>query len=119
MALDHISDGVLIADMRMRGHPIVQVNSAFEAITGYSPDEALGKNCRYLQGSDRLQPQIAEVRATLQEGRACSVILRNYRRDGAMFRNALRMEPLYDDASHLTHVPASSAMSHTPRTSIA
>ncbi|GBD50141.1 PAS domain-containing protein [Methylopila sp. Yamaguchi] len=37
MALDHISDGVLIADMRMRGHPIVQVNSAFEAITGYSP----------------------------------------------------------------------------------
>nr|WP_244593714.1 GGDEF domain-containing phosphodiesterase [Methylopila sp. Yamaguchi] len=50
-----------------------------------------------------MQPEIAEVRAALQEGRACSVILRNYRRDGAMFRNALRMEPLYDDASHLTH----------------
>ncbi|HVI29975.1 putative bifunctional diguanylate cyclase/phosphodiesterase [Hansschlegelia sp.] len=103
VALDHISDGVLIADMRMRGQPIVQVNSAFEAITGYSPDEAIGKNCRYLQGSDRLQPEIAEVRAALEEGRACSVILRNYRRDGTMFRNALRMAPLYDDASRLTH----------------
>ena len=102
-ALGHVSDGVLIADMRMREHPIVQVNSAFETITGYSSDEALGKNCRYLQGSDRLQPEIAELRAALRDGRPCSVTLRNYRRDGTMFRNALRMTPVYDDACQLTH----------------
>lgn len=103
MALDRVSDGVLIADIRMRGHPIVQVNSAFEAITGYSSEEALGRNCRYLQGSDRLQPEIAEVRAALKDGRACSVTLRNYRRDGTMFRNALRLAPFHDDAGRLTH----------------
>ena len=84
--------------MRVRGQPIVQVNPAFEAITGYTADEAIGKNCRYLQGSDRLQPEIAEIRAALTEGRACSVTLRNYRRDGTMFRNALRLVPLRDDA---------------------
>jgi len=103
LALDHGSDGVLIADMGMRDQPIVQVNPAFESITGYAAAEAIGKNCRYLQGSDRLQPEIAEIRAALTEGRACSVTLRNYRRDGTMFRNALRLVPLRDDGEKVTH----------------
>jgi PAS domain S-box-containing protein len=103
LALEHGSDGVLIADMRMRGQPIVHVNRAFEAITGYAAAEAIGKNCRYLQGSDRLQPEITEIRSALTEGRDCSVTLRNYRRDGTMFRNALRLVPVRDDASQVTH----------------
>ncbi len=103
LALEHGSDGVLIADMRMRGQPIVHVNSVFEGITGYPAAEVIGKNCRYLQGSDRLQPDIAEVRAALAEGRGCSVVLRNYRRDGTMFRNALRLVPLRDDGDEVTH----------------
>jgi PAS domain S-box-containing protein len=103
LALDHISDAVLVADMRLRGHPIVHVNPAFEAVTGYSATEAIGKNCRYLQGSDRLQPEIAEVRAALAEGRECSVTLRNYRRDGTMFRNALRLVPFRDGSGQVTH----------------
>jgi PAS domain S-box-containing protein/diguanylate cyclase (GGDEF)-like protein len=103
LALETSSDGVLIADMRLRDQPVVHVNPAFELITGYSAAEAVGKNCRYLQGNDRLQPGIAEVRAALTEGRSCSVTLRNYRRDGAMFRNALRLVPFRDDAGQVTH----------------
>ena len=103
LALDHISDGMLVADMRLRGQPIVQVNPAFETITGYAAAEAIGKNCRYLQGSDRLQPAIAEIRAALAEGRSCSVTLRNYRRDGTMFRNALWLEPFCDNDGQVTH----------------
>jgi PAS domain S-box-containing protein len=89
--------------MRMRGEPIVHVNPAFEAITGYPAAEAIGKNCRYLQGSDRLQPEIEEIRDALAQGRGCSVMLRNYRRDGTMFRNALRLIPVRDDAGDVTH----------------
>src|SRR6476620_4754525 len=70
LALEQSSDGVLIADMRVRGEPIIHVNPAFEAITGYAAAEVLGKNCRYLQGSDRLQPEVAEIRAALAERRA-------------------------------------------------
>ncbi len=103
LALGHISDAVLVADMRLRGHPIVHVNAAFEAVTGYTAGEAIGKNCRYLQGSDRLQPEIAEVRAALAEGRECSVTLRNYRRDGTMFRNALSLTPFRDASGQVTH----------------
>ena len=89
--------------MRLRGQPIVQVNAAFETITGYSAAEVIGKNCRYLQGSDRLQPEIAEIRAALAEGRACKITLRNYRRDGTMFRNALSLSPLRDSVGQVTH----------------
>lgn len=103
LALDHVGDGLVVADMRQRGHPIVKVNAAFEAITGYTAAEAIGKNCRYLQGSDRLQPEIAEIRAALTEGRACSVTLRNYKRDGTMFRNALRLVPHRDASGQITH----------------
>ncbi len=103
LALDHASDGVLIADMGMGDQPIVHVNPAFESITGFAAAEAIGKNCRYLQGSDRLQPEIADIRAALAEGRGCSVTLRNYRRDGTMFRNALRLVPLRDDGGAVTH----------------
>lgn len=94
---------MLIADMRMRGQPIVHVNPTFESITGYAAAEAIGKNCRYLQGSDRLQPEITQVRAALAGGHVCSVTLRNYRRDGTMFRNALRLVPVRDDAGEVTH----------------
>jgi PAS domain S-box-containing protein len=103
LAVENSSEGILIADMRGPGQPIVQVNPAFESITGYSAAEAIGKNCRYLQGSDRLQPQIAVIRRALAEGRPTSVTLRNYRSDGTMFRNALRLLPYRDEAGELTH----------------
>ena len=103
LVLDNMREGVLIADMRRRGLPIVHVNPEFERITGYAAKEVIGKNCRYLQGHDRLQPEIAEIRSALSQGRACSVTLRNYRRDGSMFRNALRLIPFRDRAGQLTH----------------
>ncbi|MDP4576045.1 EAL domain-containing protein [Qipengyuania sp. G39] len=103
LGFENSSDGVLIADMAARGHPIIHVNRAFETLTGYSAAEAIGKNCRYLQGSDRLQPEIADIRKALEEGRAASVTLRNYRRDGTMFRNALRLLPVRDRAGNATH----------------
>ena len=103
LAFEHSSDGVMIADMGQRGHPIIHVNAAFEAITGFPADEAIGKNCRYLQGSDRLQPEIAKIRSAIAERQPTSVTLRNYRRDGTMFRNQLRLEPLRNGEGAVTH----------------
>jgi PAS domain S-box-containing protein/diguanylate cyclase (GGDEF)-like protein len=93
-AAGHASDAVLIADIARPGQAIVYVNSAFERLTGYSRAEALGKNCRYLQGADRLQPEIATLRQAIADGTSCEVRLRNYRKDGTLFWNDLRLAPL-------------------------
>jgi len=91
---DSASDAVLIADMQAPDQEIVYVNDAFEQLTGYARSDAVGKNCRYLQGADRLQPEIETVREAIAEGSGCEALLRNYRKDGSMFWNRLRLAPL-------------------------
>lgn len=91
---DHASDAVLIADVRCADQPIVYVNAAFEKLTGYPRAEAVGKNCRYLQGAERLQSAIDTIRDAIALGESCEVRLRNYRKDGTMFWNGLRLAPL-------------------------
>ena len=91
---DSASDAVLISDMRTSDQAIVYVNDAFERLTGYVRSEALGKNCRYLQGADRLQPEIDAIRQAVATGSGCEVRLRNYRKDGSRFWNRLRLAPL-------------------------
>jgi len=101
-ALDLAPVGVLIAELR-EGEPLVYINAAFEAITGYGPADALGRNCRYLQGSDRLQPQIPELREAIRRREAVSVQIRNYRKDGRLFWNALHLAPVCASGAEPTH----------------
>lgn len=91
---DHACDAVLIAEIGRPDQAIVYANAAFERLTGYRRDDALGKNCRYLQGADRLQPEIDEIRRAIAMGTGCEVRLRNYRKDGTLFWNSLRLAPL-------------------------
>ena len=50
-ALAACTVGVVMTDARQFDHPIMYVNPAFEALTGYKADEIIGRNCRFLQGS--------------------------------------------------------------------
>jgi len=91
------SNGITVSDSKLPGAPLIYVNRSFELMTGYSAGEVIGRNCRFLQGTDRNQPALLEVRAALREGRDCEVLLRNYRKDGALFWNELRLSPVHDD----------------------
>ncbi len=102
-AIEATIDPISIADARQPDFPLIYVNPAFEKVTGYSADEILGKNCRFLQSDDREQPGLAEIRTALSEGRSCTVTLRNYRKDGRLFWNELQLSPVYDDQGVLTH----------------
>jgi PAS domain S-box-containing protein/diguanylate cyclase (GGDEF)-like protein len=100
--LNLVPIGILVAELR-EGQPLVYVNAAFENITGYPTSEALGKNCRYLQGSDRLQPQIAHIREAIDRGVETTVVLRNYRRDGRLFWNKLHIAPARESGCTTSH----------------
>lgn len=97
------SNGIILTDVQQPDNPVVYANPAFEAMTGYRADEMLGKNCRLLQRDDRNQPGLESLRAALQEIRECHVVVRNYRKDGSLFWNELRVAPVYDVDGYLTH----------------
>jgi len=102
-AIGASSCGITITDMRDPSQPLIFVNAAFECITGYSCEEVIGKNCRFLQGPDRQQPALTELRAALKQGTGCSVTLQNYRKDGTPFWNELVLSPVFEANGTLTH----------------
>jgi PAS domain S-box-containing protein len=102
-AIGASSCGITITDMRHPAQPLIFANAAFERITGYSCAEVIGKNCRFLQGQDRQQPALTELRDALRQGTDCSVTLQNYRKDGTPFWNELVLSPVLDANGTLTH----------------
>jgi len=94
--LDACVNGVTLSDPDLPDNPIVYVNQAFEAMSGYSQEEIVGRNCRFLQGADREQDALATIRAALANEEPCVVTLRNYRKNGELFLNRLSIRPLVD-----------------------
>ncbi len=101
--LDTCVNGVTLSDPDQPDSPIVYANSAFERISGYPRAEIIGRNCRFLQGSDRDQPELDEIRAALKADQGIEVTLRNYRKSGQMFLNRLSIRPLLDRKGRLIY----------------
>ncbi len=102
-AVEASTSGIVIADANQYDMPLIFTNKAFERITGYSREEILGKNCRFLNSNDRHQPGLDHVRSALSKGEKVEGVLRNYRKDGSMFWNELRIAPVHDERGNLTH----------------
>ncbi len=102
-AIASVGVGVVITDATLPDMPIVYCNQAFERITGYSRNEVVGHNCRFLQQDDRNQEARHAIRDAVKEGRECETLIRNYRKDGEMFWNNLTISPVRDKSGTLTH----------------
>ncbi len=102
-AIAALSDGLVIADARLPDYPLIACNPAFLAMTGYTEQQVLGRNCRFLQGPDTNPNSVHELRTRLRAGEECHVTLLNYRRDGTPFWNELTLAPVRDAAGQLTH----------------
>lgn len=102
-ALGATSEGITIADARRPDQPIIFANRGFERLTGYSPEAILGRNCRFMQGPDTDAAAVREIRTAVQDGRACTVELLNYRKDGLPFWNRLSITPIHDADGEVTH----------------
>ena len=95
--------GIIIADASLPDIPIAYVNPAFETMTGYQRHEVIGRNCRFLQRSDRDQPGLELIRHSLDTGEICTTVLRNYRKDGSLFWCRIHLFPVRENGSAPTH----------------
>ncbi len=102
-ALDSISQAIIVADASRPDFPVIYVNPAFERLTGYGAEEAIGRNCRFLQGTATDPATVARIRAALFEGQPFHGEIVNHRKDGATFYNELSITPVRDPAGRLTH----------------
>ncbi|EGB05623.1 hypothetical protein AURANDRAFT_30588, partial [Aureococcus anophagefferens] len=87
---------IVVSDMTIPGAPMVYVNPEFCRVTEYPREEAVGRNCRFLQGPDTEPESIQVIQETLCKGEDCHVLLTNYRKSGDKFKNLLSMRPVYD-----------------------
>jgi PAS domain S-box-containing protein len=94
--LDECVNGVTLADPDLDGMPIVYANKAFETLTGYGQEEIIGHNCRFLQGTDREQAARFQLAEAVKNNDPAEVTLRNYRKNGDLFYNHLKITPLFD-----------------------
>jgi len=92
---------MVLTDPHQPDNPITYVNRAFEKMTGYSREAAVGRNCRFLQGDDLDQPGLSVLREGIARKRVTSVELRNYSATGEMFVNRLLVAPIEDNTGAL------------------
>ena len=86
----------VLSNPRRPDNPLEVVNSAFCDLTGYSEDEIVGRNCRFLAGA-ATEPWLTErIREGVRTRKPVLVDILNYKKDGTAFRNAVLVTPLFD-----------------------
>lgn len=98
---DETEMSVVFSDPNLPDNPMIFVSDEFLAQTGYSAEEAIGRNCRFLQGPDTNKDAIDAIRKALRAETRFTIDILNYRKDGSAFVNRLRIRPIYDLSGRL------------------
>jgi len=93
--VNNLSVGVVVTVPQDGELRITAVNPAFSRITGYAPEEAIGRHPRFLQGADNEQSALQKTRHAIRQGEAVRSLVRNYRKDGTLFWNNLHLSPVH------------------------
>jgi PAS domain S-box-containing protein len=98
-AVEQAADGIIVTDTIGK---IQYVNPAFTAMTGYTRDEAVGQNPRFLKSG--LQPDAfyQELWSTIAAGKVWQGELSNRRKDGTCFSEEMRITPVHDPSGVTT-----------------
>ena len=102
-SLERMPLALVVSDAAQDDCPIVYVNQAFTAVTGYTREETVGRNCRFLQGPNTDPEDRRKIREALEAGRDVSVDIVNYRKGGEEFYNRLLITPVRDLDGTVTH----------------
>ncbi len=102
-AISHSTNGIVIIDAKADDYPVIYVNATFEDFTGYSRNDVIGKNLRFLHQGDRDQPGLAIIKDALKNKAKAVANLRNYKKDGSIFWVELYVYPIFNNEGNLTH----------------
>jgi PAS domain S-box-containing protein len=102
-AINKTATGILITDPLLPDNPVIYANEAFTKITGYSVDDVIGSNCRFLQGPKSCDASKVEISKAIKSGSSISIEIENYKKDGTPFWNELKIDPIFDNKGKLTH----------------
>mmetsp|Transcript_8222 Transcript_8222/g.30914 ORF Transcript_8222/g.30914 Transcript_8222/m.30914 type:complete len:338 (-) Transcript_8222:1509-2522(-) len=102
-ALQTAQQNFVITDPNLPDNPIVFASAGFLTLTGYTLDQVLGRNCRFLQGPDTDPKAVAKIREAIATGNDCSVCLLNYRIDGSTFWNQFFVAALRDGRGEIAN----------------
>lgn len=101
--IDNSAVAAVISNPRLPDNPIVECNAAFIELTGYSRDEIIGRNCRFLAGPETEPGLTAQIVEAVREKRPVLVEILNYKKDGTPFRNAVLVAPIFDEQGELEY----------------
>lgn len=116
--IDASATAAVITNPRLPDNPIVACNDPFLCLTGYSRDEVIGRNCRFLGGADTDRQASEALRSGIRQGRPVLAEVLNYRKDGTAFRNSVMVAPIFDPNGTLEYfIGSQSEVSDTPPSS--
>lgn len=101
--LSKTTESIVVTDPNLTDNPIIYANQAFYDLTGYSPDEVIGKNCRFLQGENTNQETVEEISKAILEKRELTIKIYNYTKSGEGFWNLLFIGPVFDEELKLKY----------------
>ncbi|MGE3315025.1 MAG: PAS domain S-box protein [Planctomycetaceae bacterium] len=102
-AMQAVSQGILMTDPSQPDNPVIFCSPSFQKMTGYSCEEILGRNCRFLQGPLTDPQAVQALHNAVRNERPCTVEILNYRKDGTTFWNEVSISPVRDEKGVLTH----------------
>lgn len=102
-ALHASSNGIVIARCGGTNNPIEYVNPAFERITGYTEQEVLGRDARFMAAPGMDKAQRVQLHRALNGRREINVVFRNLRKNGDLFWNDLTITPVLNEHGVASH----------------
>ncbi|KAL8128997.1 hypothetical protein V2J09_018152 [Rumex salicifolius] len=97
-ALSAFQQTFVVSDATKPDYPILYASEGFFKMTGYNSREVIGRNCRFLQGSDTDPEELEKIREALGKGANYCGRLLNYKKDGTPFWNLLTVAPIKDES---------------------
>ncbi|MFS0871593.1 ATP-binding protein [Paenibacillus xylanilyticus] len=95
--ISKLKSSVTVVDATSPELPLIFVNEQFTALTGYTFEEVVGQNCRFLQGRDTNHETVSRIREAIKQRESIKIDILNYTKSGQRFWNELNIDPIFDD----------------------